>query len=108
MRPKDWFGVGVRLLGVWELLECLDEIRMAAEAHLGLLPLRTPLATYFVHGAADLVVGIYLLMGAPLLLSFAFSRHNEALCGNCGYDLTGNVSGKCPECGMPTTQKPAP
>jgi hypothetical protein len=25
-------------------------------------------------------------------------------CGNCGYDLTGNVTGVCPECG---TKKPA-
>jgi hypothetical protein len=23
-------------------------------------------------------------------------------CDQCGYDLTGNVSGKCPECGTPT------
>lgn len=23
-----------------------------------------------------------------------------ACCGNCGYNLTGNVSGRCPECGM--------
>ncbi len=23
------------------------------------------------------------------------------LCGNCGYDLTGNTSGRCPECGTP-------
>lgn len=23
-------------------------------------------------------------------------------CQNCGYDLTGNVSGRCPECGKPT------
>ena len=23
-------------------------------------------------------------------------------CQRCGYDLTGNVSGKCPECGAPT------
>lgn len=22
-------------------------------------------------------------------------------CRKCGYDLTGNVSGVCPECGMP-------
>ena len=27
-------------------------------------------------------------------------RHN--LCLNCGYDLTGNKSGVCPECGTPT------
>jgi hypothetical protein len=23
-------------------------------------------------------------------------------CRHCGYDLTGNVSGRCPECGRPT------
>ena len=27
------------------------------------------------------------------------SRAREATCGQCGYDLTGNVSGVCPECG---------
>jgi hypothetical protein len=26
-------------------------------------------------------------------------RHGRALCTNCGYNLTGNVSGVCPECG---------
>lgn len=26
---------------------------------------------------------------------------HAGLCSNCGYDLTGNVSGKCPECGLP-------
>lgn len=28
-------------------------------------------------------------------------RHPYGLCRNCGYDLTGNVSGICPECGTP-------
>ena len=26
-------------------------------------------------------------------------RRKRGLCLNCGYDLTGNVSGRCPECG---------
>lgn len=33
-------------------------------------------------------------------------RHNREkrnLCLNCGYSLTGNVSGNCPECGTPTS-----
>jgi len=25
-------------------------------------------------------------------------------CSECGYDLTGNVSGTCPECGQPVSQ----
>ena len=28
-------------------------------------------------------------------------------CSHCSYDLTGNVSGRCPECGEATTRAPA-
>ncbi len=44
----------------------------------------------------------------PLLLSFIPAgiawflrpaRHPEGHCAHCGYDLTGNVSRRCPECG---------
>jgi hypothetical protein len=27
-------------------------------------------------------------------------RQAKGLCCNCGYNLTGNVSGRCPECGV--------
>jgi 7-keto-8-aminopelargonate synthetase-like enzyme len=29
-------------------------------------------------------------------------REARGFCRRCGYDLTGNVSGRCPECGTPT------
>lgn len=29
-------------------------------------------------------------------------RERTGFCARCGYDLTGNVSGVCPECGTPT------
>ncbi len=29
-------------------------------------------------------------------------------CAKCGYDLTGNVTGVCPECGAESDDKPAP
>ena len=29
-------------------------------------------------------------------------------CRKCGYDLTGNVSGRCPECGTPCEAAPQP
>ena len=32
-------------------------------------------------------------------------RRSKGLCTECGYDLTGNVSGKCPECGTLVSAK---
>jgi len=34
-------------------------------------------------------------------------RRKRSLCLTCGYDLTGNVSGTCPECGTPVPKAPA-
>lgn len=36
-----------------------------------------------------------------------WERAAEA-CVRCRYDLRGNVSGTCPECGMPIFRRPAP
>ena len=38
------------------------------------------------------------VVGMPAALR-ARSRRRRGLCINCAYDLTGNVSGVCPECG---------
>jgi hypothetical protein len=40
---------------------------------------------------------------ATFLLREHLVRIGQAICVPCGYDLTGNVSGVCPECGSPTT-----
>jgi len=32
-------------------------------------------------------------------------RRRQGLCMNCAYDLTGNISGVCPECGTPVGPK---
>ena len=32
-------------------------------------------------------------------------RRRTGLCTECGYDLTGNASGKCPECGILISRK---
>jgi hypothetical protein len=41
------------------------------------------------------------VISAALLLISPFTRKQRkpGSCGHCGYDLTGNVSGVCPECG---------
>jgi hypothetical protein len=60
----------------------------------------------------DIIIGT--MIGLALLLAYIVSRtlytwmrwqtiDNDAgkYCVHCGYDLTGNVSGRCPECGEP-------
>ena len=61
----------------------------------------------FVVGLAFLLLVTLLtaiLLGViPAMLVNRFDRRNRrrrlGLCMCCGYDLTGNVSGVCPECG---------
>lgn len=43
---------------------------------------------------------------ASWTIRYLCPRHRDpARCGECGYDLTGNVSGRCPECGIATEQR---
>jgi hypothetical protein len=43
----------------------------------------------------------------PLSIAAMWLWNKESVppghCQRCGYDLTGNVSGRCPECGSPTS-----
>lgn len=60
--------------------------RMAIESHGVTLPLWLPL----------------LLVGVIAFAAWRRSRgHAPGCCRMCGYDLTGNISGVCPECGAP-------
>lgn len=57
---------------------------------------------------------VLILAGAAVLVAWVFSggtdarratpsqAHGEQRCAQCGHDLTGNVSGICPECGKRT------
>jgi len=62
---------------------------------------------YVLHLAVDVVVGFYLLAGAPGLGGFVFSSRQDGIpCPSCGYNLRGNTSGTCPECGAPIPTPP--
>jgi len=43
----------------------------------------------------------FVLVGAPLAVAWGRERARvpPGHCRKCGYDLTGNISGRCPECG---------
>ncbi len=46
---------------------------------------------------ATIIVAIYVIAG--FLYRYLIGPVNWMLCEQCGYDLTGNTSGVCPECG---------
>jgi hypothetical protein len=48
-----------------------------------------------------LVLGLGSLLGMRVLRMRARRRLSSGLCSYCGYSLTGNTSGVCPECGKP-------
>lgn len=46
---------------------------------------------------------VFLVLAIPTaILWYRDRRPPKGHCRACGYNLTGNVSGKCPECGKPT------
>ena len=48
---------------------------------------------------------VFLAIAIPTLLVWRFGRKppKPGHCAFCGYNLTGNVSGRCPECGQAAT-----
>lgn len=54
------------------------------------VPLWSAVAAFLILPA---VAAVVIVRGKP--------RQRDGLCARCSYDLTGNVSGVCPECGTP-------
>lgn len=56
--------------------------------------------TQEIAGCFKIVVGVYLFFGGKWIVNRAIPG-NRPYCPECGYDLTGNKSGQCTECGTP-------
>jgi hypothetical protein len=70
-----------------------------------------PASGPFFHASAPLwsFALVFMIVGGigPLVVYRQRRRRRTGLCPQCGYDLTGNVSGRCPECGAPAPTQSA-
>lgn len=60
------------------------------------------LAIYAFRIPHGLKIGIAMAVASLVLIYWPRRRRNLGVCQRCGYDLRGNVSGICPECGLLT------
>ena len=69
-------------------------------------PYRRPEIWYTLGGSKVFTLPLWIplaIVAIPTaILWYRDRRPPPGRCQECGYDLTGNLSGVCPECGMPT------
>ena len=65
MKSSDWFIIGVRLLGVWLLIQCLQELIAFTELKTGMVTRQlTTSSAYTFHAMIDFCAAGLLLFGA--------------------------------------------
>ena len=83
MRPRDWFNVGVRLLGVWVLYRGFGDLLHAGASLLGVKPesvirefndVHTAIMYDLWYAAGFLVLALYLIFGAEHLTRWAYKE----------------------------------
>jgi hypothetical protein len=72
-------------------------VALLAVACVGVITFRAFGRAALVFGLILAPVALFVLLEIPALRRDR--RWRRGLCARCGYDLTGNVSGVCPECG---------
>ncbi|UCE61530.1 MAG: hypothetical protein JSU63_07225 [Phycisphaerales bacterium] len=71
---------------------------LAAYLHAGFLDPFFPIAV-FVAGLYGCIVAWFVGIPFRIHRRRQKTREDSSSCRNCGYNLTGNISGICPECG---------
>lgn len=79
MHPRAWFGVAVRVLGVWMVVQSASALVYAFNLVKGLDNLRSVSPMAMVNqGVGYFVVGVFLIKFAPLVVSWAYPWKAEA------------------------------
>lgn len=79
MHPRTWFGVAVRVIGVWMMVQSASSLVYAFNLVKGLDSLRSISPMAMVNqGVSYFLVGVFLVKLAPLVVSWAYPRRAEA------------------------------
>jgi hypothetical protein len=79
MHPRAWFGVAVRVIGVWMVVQSASSFVYAFNLVKGLDSLRSISPMAMVNqGVGYFVVGLFLVKLAPLVVSWAYPWKGEA------------------------------
>jgi len=111
MKYKTAFRLVIKAIGVWVIAGQMSSLVYMAGMFVEVW--RDSSTSYVLLGSAlqmaigcavGLATGLYLFFGGKWIVNLAIPS-NRPYCHECGYELTGNVSGVCPECG--TANAPA-
>lgn len=79
MRPRDWFDVGTRLVGVASLVLGLGDIVNAALFYAGYFQnLDMSFHFYLIAGWCSIAIGLLLIRLAPVIVNFAYGEDEAA------------------------------
>ncbi len=88
MQPQDWFGVAVRVLGVYHLILGLQYFASYAEMRLGLLSPNwaasesagsySPAISYLLSGCCDVGTALFLLLCTDYLIYWTYGLQSTA------------------------------
>jgi hypothetical protein len=114
MRDYRWFKILVRAFGlllIGQSIPSIGTITHYVIAILGGAPAPTghywqALATYGTATVAALLLGLYMLSGAPKFVRYCIEQVEDR-CIRCDYDIRG-LTGQCPECGLPVPTPSSP
>ena len=78
MKVEDWFALAVRVVGITVLIPGLGLLLDSLLLRLGYFNApETQPAYYLIYGAAQVLVGLYLIRGPSFLVEFAYDKEDE-------------------------------